>query len=261
MTRNNFNLGLILFAVSLAGLGLLQIASGEILAGRPMAWPENIPGKNAMAVLTGLMLFAAGVSAPMKKLPVLTLVAGLWILLYAASRNLFFIVSHLDYGFMLTNTGKSLTLGGGALLVAAVLSPQKTASSFVDGLLKRAVTIERLFIGFFFFASGVQHFLFGEFVKSLVPGWIPGALFWTYFAGAALCLAGLGLLTGIKAQLAAAISAWMVFVWLLVLHIPRAVGPFNNLNEWTAVCEATFVSGILFVLATQLEPTSRIKEL
>jgi hypothetical protein len=197
---------------------------------------------------------AAGVAAGFRKLPILSLIAGVWILLWAASRNLFFIVSNLDYGYMLTNTGKSLTLGGGAILVAAVLWPMKeNSNSYIGKLLKHAVTMERMFIGFFFFASGVQHFVFGEFVKSLVPTWIPGGLFWTYFAGVALCAAGLGLLTGIKAQLAATLSGWMVFAWLLLLHLPRAIGPTNNLNEWTAVCEATFVSGILFILASRLE--------
>jgi uncharacterized membrane protein len=253
MSRNNLNFGLLLCALAFIGLGLLQIINGEILAGRPMAWPEGVPGKYVIAVGSGLLLIATSVAMFLRRMPVLAIVTGAWILLWAASRNIFFVVANLDYGGMLTNTGKSLTLGGGALLIAAVLSRGKENSNgLTDKILKHSVTIERIFIGFFFFASGIQHFIFGEFVQGLVPGWIPGPLFWTYFAAVALCAAGLGLLTNIKSHLAATLAAWMVFAWLLLLHIPRAIGPFNNLNEWTAVCEATFVSGILFVLAAEL---------
>jgi uncharacterized membrane protein YphA (DoxX/SURF4 family) len=246
MSPNLERAGLVLIAVAFIGLGVLQIANGELLAGRPMPWPESMPGNYPIAIITGVLLIAAGVAAAARKIPLLPLIAGVWILLWAASRNFYFILSHLDYGGTLTNTGKALTLGGAGLLIASVISPNKA------GLLKYTVVIERIFIGFFFFASGIQHFLFAEFVKTLVPAWIPGNLFWTYFAGIALCAAGLGLLTGIKAQLAALLAGWMVFAWLLVLHIPRAMGTGGNLNEWTAVCEATAVSGILFVLAREL---------
>lgn len=251
MTTNLKGFGLILFALAFAALGTLQIVNGEILAGRPMAWPDGWPGLRVVSIVSGLLLIAAAASATFKKFPLLALAAGIWILVWCAARNLIFIISHLDYGFMLTNTGKALTLGGGGLLVAKIISDDQGNST--SRLLNHAVTIERIFIGFFFFASGLQHFLFAEFVKSLVPTWIPGGLFWTYLAGAALATAGLGLLTGFKAKLAAILGGWMVFAWLLLLHFPRAMGPGGNLNEWTAVCEATVVSGLLFVLAGRLK--------
>ncbi|HWA34680.1 MAG TPA: hypothetical protein VG737_11145, partial [Cyclobacteriaceae bacterium] len=231
MSRNNVNFGLLLCALAILGLGLLQIFNGEILAGRPISWPDGVPGKNVMAIGSGLLLIATGVSIVLRRIPLLAIITGVWILLWAASRNLFFILSNLDYGGMLTNTGKSLTLGAGTLLLASVMSPGKfNSNSLLGKLLKHSVTIARLFVGFFFLASGIQHFIFGEFVKGLVPGWIPGALFWTYFAGVALCATGISLLTNIKSQLAATLAGWMVFAWLLVLHLPRAAGAFNNLN-------------------------------
>jgi hypothetical protein len=41
----------------------------------------------------------------------------------------------------------------------------------------------------------------------------------------------------------------MVFIWFLILHIPRAIASGKSANEWTAVVEALTVSGIAFVLA------------
>lgn len=39
----------------------------------------------------------------------------------------------------------------------------------------------------------------------------------------------------------------MIFIWLLILHIPRAVSKHNQ-NEWTAVVEAFAFSAIAFAL-------------
>jgi len=39
---------------------------------------------------------------------------------------------------------------------------------------------------------GVDHFLYVDFVASLVPAWIPHHVFWAHFCGAALIAAGMG---------------------------------------------------------------------
>jgi hypothetical protein len=44
----------------------------------------------------------------------------------------------------------------------------------------------------------------------------------------------------------------MVFTWVLVLHIPRAIS-MNDRNEWTAVLEALAFSGIAFALVARAE--------
>lgn len=99
--------------------------------------------------------------------------------------------------------------------------------------------------------GGIQHFLFVDFVASLVPAWIPGHVFWTYFAGVALIAGGTGLILPQTVRLAAPLAGLMMFLWVLLLHIPRAMAaaPAQSRNEWTAVFEALTMSGIAFVLA------------
>ena len=101
-------------------------------------------------------------------------------------------------------------------------------------------------------SSGIQHFLFAQFVKTLVPAWIPpDQSFWTYFAAVALIAGGAGLMVPRTTRLAAALSGLMIFLWVLLLHIPRALGAPDAAqaqNEWTAVFEALAFSGIAFML-------------
>ena len=82
----------------------------------------------------------------------------------------------------------------------------------------------------------------------LVPAWIPGHMFWTYFAGVALIAGGVGLLLPQTARLAAALSGVMIFLWVVLLHVPRAMAATDaqSRNEWTAVFEALAISGIGF---------------
>ncbi|MHA4812649.1 hypothetical protein ACX0G9_31435, partial [Flavitalea flava] len=53
----------------------------------------------------------------------------------------------------------------------------------------------------------------------------------------------------IKESLVAFLSGLMIFLWVFMLHIPRAVGMPKDHGELTAVFEALAFSGILFILA------------
>jgi uncharacterized membrane protein len=148
-----------------------------------------------------------------------------------------------------TSTFKALTLSGGAFVAAASL-PRPGSGRW-----------DPLFVSYGCFAIaltaavfGLDHFLYVAFVASLVPAWIPEHVFWTYFCGAALIAAGVGMLLRIRARLAAGLLGAMIFIWLLVLHIPRAIAnPHGaNGNECTSLFEALAFSGIAFMLAVLL---------
>jgi uncharacterized membrane protein len=112
--------------------------------------------------------------------------------------------------------------------------------------------VGRVCLGLFMLLGGIQHFRFVEFVVTLVPSWVPGGgLVWTYFAGVALIAGGVGLMIPTTARLAAALSGVMILLWVVMLHIPRAVAATDatRANETTAVFEALAFSGLAFLLA------------
>jgi len=60
-----------------------------------------------------------------------------------------------------------------------------------------------------------------------VPSWIPNHLFWIYFAGIALIGSGIAIILKIKPRLIAALPGTMIFVWFIILHVPRVIAsPF-----------------------------------
>jgi uncharacterized membrane protein len=225
----------ILFAISLTGWGIIHFMFGDFVAGRAPVWPEGVPGKMIWAYVSGVVLIVAAMSIlTNQKTRLIVTCTGVMILLWAGGRNLFELLITLDYGSRLTMTGKALTIGSALLMV---------------GLNRRdTYIIACVCIGLFFTASGIQHFIFIEFVKTLVPRWIPGDVFWSYVAGMGLMAAGISLITGFKRQSAALVASWTVFIWFLILHLPRGFGETRNFNEWIAIFEALAVSAILAII-------------
>jgi uncharacterized membrane protein YphA (DoxX/SURF4 family) len=164
---------------------------------------------------------------------------------WAVTRNLPAALADANFGGAWTRLGKAVALTGGALAIAA-------AALQVD----RRPVVGRIMVGrvalaAFLIASGVQHFLFPGVVATLVPTWIPGALLWAYLAGVALIVGGAGLLVPQTTRIAGLSVGLMLFAWVCILHLPRALQaePANRRNEWTAVFEALAFAGIALLLA------------
>ncbi|HTF19998.1 MAG TPA: hypothetical protein VK658_18120 [Chryseolinea sp.] len=229
-----------LFAVAMAGIGLLQLIFRQVLIGRPAAIITNPPVVTAIAVLSALALVVCALQL-WREYPKrgLFLATSLFILLFSGLSNLFIIISQADFGFSLTSFGKAITLGSALLLFSNLTATGSPTWSF---------NLSRLCLGLFLIIGGVQHFLFADFVKFLVPRWIPFELFLTYAAGVALITSGLSLVGNVKINWIGLAAGWMVFVWFLILHVPRAIAE-PNANELTAVCESLAVSMVLFALS------------
>jgi hypothetical protein len=166
------------------------------------------------------------------------------------------LVAHLpsrltsQYAWVLgawTNALKEMALAGGAWIAA--LSFAETGD--LPEWLERALPLGRYLFGAMLAIFGFDHFLYPKFVASLVPAWVGGQMFWTYFAGAALIAGGIGMMVKRVAPLASLLVGVMIFLWVLMLHIPRAIAdPYTYVgNEWASVFEATAFSGMAFMLA------------
>ncbi len=246
------------YAIAIIALGVQHFLFKDFIAGRAPAWPKDLAGQVLLAYITGSILILGGVATLIQKnaRAALTIV-GILILLWAGLRNLYAVLVALDYGGLLTNTCKALSLGFGAFVIAQTFAPEKESAGFTR-FIRTMAQAGRYALGLFLFIAGIQHFLFADFVKFLIPAWIPAPLLWTYLSGIALFIAGLAILTGVKASLAANLAGIMVFSWLLVLHIPRAIAEANQ-NEETAVLEALAFSGLLFAVAVLLDTKRRSK--
>jgi uncharacterized membrane protein len=235
------------FALALGGIGLLQLIFQQVLVGRPAALIQDGSVLSAIAYPTAVALIISAIQL-WRERTTSWLFIGMTLFVFGFSGlcNLYVVISNMDYGGVLTSFGKSITLGSALWLFYRVASSSDTGT---------AVTVSRICTGVFLTIGGVQHFLFADFVKFLVPRWIPFDAFWTYAAGVALIISGLSLILHVKVKWVAYAAGWMVFLWFLILHIPRGIAE-PNANELTAVCESLAVSAILFTLSKLDRPAS-----
>ncbi len=115
--------------------------------------------------------------------------------------------------------------------------------------LDKITKVGRYFLAIPMIVFGVQHFRYTEFVVSLVPSWIPGGLFWAYFSGVALFAAGVGIFFNVLSRLAATLLGAMIFVWVIVLHVPRALANPGDSNEFINIFDALMMGGGGFIFA------------
>jgi uncharacterized membrane protein len=244
-------LGRIFYAAGIAGIGVQEFINSDFVPVILPSFPAGLPLHALWPDLGGVfLLMAAAAILFERRAHAAAVILGTAFLAALVLRHLPGLFPS-DYRSIASwnNPLKILTLSGGAFVVAASLpghgkqTPAKVFTAF--GCASLAITV-----GIF----GIEHFIYPQFVATLVPEWIPGAMFWTYFCAVALIAAGVGLLFRIWATTAAALLGAMILIWFLVLHIPRAIAmPYGpNGNEWTSVCEALAFSGIAFILALTL---------
>jgi uncharacterized membrane protein YphA (DoxX/SURF4 family) len=116
--------------------------------------------------------------------------------------------------------------------------------------MKKSQMLGRILVAVSLVVFGVQHIIYGGFVATLVPAFMPGRLFWAYFVGAAFFAAAIGILTRMLARPAATMLGVMFFLFLILLHIPRIFVHPRDGNEWTSGFVALGMCGGAWIVAS-----------
>jgi uncharacterized membrane protein len=255
-SARSFALGRSLLGAATIASGVLQLVTGDFVRLVP-SLPAWIPAHSALAYVVGVVLVALGIpilsdrsageAAGIPGALILVMVVLLWVPALWASPGM---ERPWLRGFMWTNPLKALALLGGASILAGRSAGERGALLPLARTIGWAAPAGPFLLAAFLVVCGIQHFVYGDFVTTLVPAWIPpGQRFWTYFAGVALIAGGVGSLVTRTARLAATLSALMIFSWVFLVHLPRALAGPNHANETAGVFEALALSGVALLVA------------
>lgn len=239
------------YAVSIIGFGIQQLAYGAV-AGTFV--PEKLmgfPGAHFVAYAWCGLFILSGIAMLIgwKAYQVALVSAGVFLALD--------IVVQLPY-YLFTGPYNLLEWSGvvqeGAWAGASLIFAGSYAANGRDGFIRalaRLIPIGADLFAIMFIVYGTDHFLYPDLVKTLVPGWVGMAMFWTYFAGTALIGAGVAIILRLKVQLVASLLGLMILLWCFMLHIPNSIrDPAANGGLEVSRAITTFgYAGICFLLA------------
>jgi len=253
-----------MYAIMLIAIAVQQLICADF---RPVilppAYPHWLGDRIAWTWICSIILIMANgaILFEYRGRVISLLMAGIFLLMLL----LFHIPYHISTGGLQSIGGwgdafKMLVLSGGAYIVAGTFDKDAHAADIIK-FSEKLIPAGKYFFSTTMIVFGAEHFIYKDFVATLIPAWIPWPYFWTYFAGVALMAGGVGIAFNIKRRLAAFLLGLAIFSWFIVLHIPRAIADphSGNGNEWTSVFEAFGFSGIAFILSGRALRDAKIK--
>ncbi|WP_316635585.1 DoxX family membrane protein [uncultured Flavobacterium sp.] len=151
------------------------------------------------------------------------------------------------------NALEELTYSGGAFVMAGSFTENNSARAEKNftSLLEKLIPSGRVFYSILMILFGLSHFTFANFIVAMVPKWLPAPMFWTYFFGAALIIAGISIIFKIVIKPIALLLAFMLLLFFLFFHIPDAIAnpSADGGNEIVRAFVALLFCGIALVIA------------
>jgi len=251
--RKLSDIGRIFYGISIVALGFLTIYYRDfpyMLVPPKHSW---IPGLPVLAFISGALFILAGTSIlfAKKTRPVSLLLGGVLLLIFCLCFIPYQFLSGSNYMHLgeWENAEKELALAGGALVIAGCF-PGKNENPLTR-FLGKLIPLGAISFFITMISFGILHFQFAKEASTMIPSWIPGHMFWIYFAGVALFGSGVAIILRIKTGVIATLLGTMIFTWFIVLHIPRVVvSPAADMgNEITSALLALAYSGVAFVIA------------
>jgi uncharacterized membrane protein YphA (DoxX/SURF4 family) len=240
------------YGLGVMALGMACLVFGEFDPGQPM--PEHFPARTALAYAAGAFMVVAAAGVEWRRTAArcaaaLTVYYTLFVVILMHGRLWF-----TDYAIYVTyeDIAMQLSIAAGGLLVYA------TAAKIDGALAARLTRAGQLTFGVCALVFGGAHFVYMQNTASMVPKWLPPTQeFWGYATGVGFVAAGLAILTGVQARLAAILMTVMLVFFGLLANGPILLADHKSHWNWTESAVNLAVVGAAWVLVDSLARPTR----
>jgi len=235
------------FASTMITLGIMGLIKGDFT---PIWFPvlESVPAREALVYLTAFVSLVSGIglfwqrTAAAASRVLLSFLLG-WLLLLDLP-NFF-----LDPGMELTWAAcKTAVIVAAAWVLYVWFAGDRDRQRLRFATGDNGLLIARALYGLALVPFGIAHFTYIERTTSMVPGWLPWHLAWAYFFGCTFIAAGIAVVVGVYARLAAVLTVLQLGMFTLLVWIPVvAAGP--SPSDWSEFVVSWVLTAAAWVVA------------
>jgi len=250
--RPTMALGRYVYAAGVMAMAALCLAWGTFDPGQPV--PKDFPFRTGLAYAAAAFMFVAGAAVLWRRTAALgaaalTVYFGLIVVVVMNGPG---VLAHYDVYGSYSNVAAQLAIAMGGLIVYA-------ANAEIDAeLAARLTRIGQMVFGACAVLFGGAHFFYMNLTAPLVPTWLPpNQDFWGYATGVAHIAAGVAILTGVQARLAAILLTAMYASFTPLVHLPMLLADPANHWIWSENAVNIALAGIAWVVADSLTRSRR----
>lgn len=243
------SIGQVVFAATLIALGILGLVNGDFAA----VWqgvPKTLPAREALAYLCAVVALGCGLGLLWRRTAatasrVLFFYLALWFLLFKLRYILLAPLVEVSY----QSCGEMAVIVAGAWVLYARFATERDRQRLGFATGDRGVRMARVLFGLALIAFGLSHFAYLQLTAPLVPAWLPWHVGWAYFTGAAYLAAGVAVLVGVYARLAATLAALQMGGFTLLVWVPEVASGHISARHWTEFVVSWTLTAAAWVVA------------
>jgi uncharacterized membrane protein len=234
------------------GLGVIAIAMlslvwGTFNPGQPV--PEDLPAYTVLCYVAALFMLAAGAAVEWRRTlawgsAALTAYYGLIVIVLMYGHEM---PAHYAEFSIYESLAIQLAIPAAGLIVFAASAELGTDRA------ARFTRVGQLVFGGCALVFGAAHFIYMNLTAPLVPKWLPFSQeFWGYVTGVCHIAAGLAILTGVQARLAAVLLTVMFAGFTPLVHLPMLFADPSNHWIWSENATNLVLTGAAWIVAGSL---------
>lgn len=242
------------FGLGIIALALVCLAFGEFDFGQSV--PKDFPARTALAYAAAVFMLLAGAAIEWRRTvtwaaAALAIYFALVVTIIMDGRGV--VANYSEYGTY-SSVASQVAVAAAALIIYA-------ANASIDAAAATRLTrVAQIVFGVCAVLFGGAHFFYMNLTAPLVPKWLPlSGEFWGYATGVAHIAAGLAILAGVQARLAAILLTIMYASFTPLVHLPLAVAKPSSHFVWSENALNLILTAVAWVVAESLPRSSRGK--
>ena len=241
-----------IYGLGVMVLGVLCLAFRDFNPGQPV--PSNFPLRTVLVYAAGAFTLLAGAAVEWRRSAAwgaAALTAYYTLIVIILMNGPLLLAHYAEYGTY-EGLAEQVAIAASGLVIFA-------ANARLEAVLAARLTrLGQLAFGVCLLVFGGAHFVYMNLTAPLVPKWLPPTQeFWGYATGIGFIAAGVAILTGVQARLAAIVLTAMLVSFALLVHEPILLADHASHWNWTESAFNLALTGAAWVVADSLARMKR----